>query len=81
MVSIGTILFINVPLLPDYVQKDSIGLANAITATVMATNNFFTGTVILKVASNISDQGYIYYAISLYMILTGMLMLYGIKDV
>jgi MFS family permease len=55
MVSIGTILLVNSPLLPDYVQLESLGLANGITACIMAINNFFTGSVILQIAKELSD--------------------------
>ena len=46
-ISLGTILLINVPLIPDYVQMNSIGLTSSISAVVVAVNNFFAGTVIL----------------------------------
>lgn len=50
MISVGTILFVNVPLLADYVQYDSIGLAMSLSATIMAINSFLTGSVMLTIA-------------------------------
>jgi len=43
----GSIIFMNVPILPDYVHPDSIGSANGITAIVVAISSLLTGTLML----------------------------------
>jgi MFS family permease len=47
MTAIGTIFFLNVPILPDYVHIDYIGTSNGISAVTVAIASLFTGSVLL----------------------------------
>ena len=54
--ALGTIIAINIPLLPDYVKKDSLGMAYAYLSIVSVTVSILSGTVILQVAAQIPDK-------------------------
>ena len=79
---LGTIIAVNVPLLPDYVKKDSLGLANSYLAIVSVVTSVLSGTVIFKVAADTPDeyQGWIYYGMSAVIFAVAFFMFYGIVE-
>ena len=81
MIGLGTCIAVNIPLLPDYVKKESVGLANGYTMVVMQISSIFSGTVIYQIAANITDQKWIYFSMSIIIFLFSVFMIFGIKDV
>ena len=80
LLGLGTIVAVNIPLLPDYVQKQSMGLANAyISITILLAN--VSGSYGLFKVSKLVNPGTIYIILGSVTIVTGLLIIIGIKDV
>ena len=81
VIGVGTCVAVNIPLLPDYVHKDSIGLANGYSTIIMQISSIFSGYVIYQIAANISDQKWIYFSMSIIILAVTVFMLFGVKDI
>ena len=54
--AVGTIIAMIVPLIPDYVKMESLGLANAYLSIVSVAASVLSGTVIFHIAAKTSDE-------------------------
>ena len=81
VLSLGTAMSLNMPLMPDYVDKKSIGLASAYNVIIMNLALIFASSGLYQIASLIKDQKYIYFGTASMIFLVAMYMVYGIKDV
>lgn len=83
MVSLGTAIAVNMPLLPDYVDKDSIGLANAYGQVIMSSALIFSSTGLYQISALADDsqQQYVYFAVGGLIGAVAIYMIWGIKDV
>ena len=83
MISLGTVIAINMPLLPDYVDKSSIGLANAYGQVIMSSALIFSSSGLYQISASIadSDQKYVYFLVGGLIGIVAIYLMYGIKDV
>ena len=83
LISLSIVVSTNVPLLPDYVQKEHIGLAGAYIEIVVCFAYIFSSSGLLYIANLIPDdqEGLIYYTLGILFILVAFFCLYAIKDV
>lgn len=83
MISVSTVISLNVPLLPDYVQKEYIGLCGAYLQIVISVSFIFSSSGLLSIANMIdeSNEGSIYYGLGIFFILVAFFCLYAVKDV
>lgn len=71
----------NVPLLPDYISKSSMGLAQGMTQVVVSGAFLFSSSGLYAIHSIVDDQKYIYFGIGAFVILVSLFMVVSIKDV
>ena len=81
VLSLGSAMSLNMPLMPDYVDKKSVGLASAYGIVIMNLALIFASSGLYQIATYIKDQKYIYYGIASMIFLVAVYMVYGIKDV
>lgn len=83
LISFSVVISVNVPLLPDYVQKDYIGLCSAYLEIVISFANVFSSSGLMSIVNLINDEneGSIYYALGIFFILVAFFSLYAVKDV
>jgi MFS family permease len=55
LISLGTVIAVNMPFLPDYVDKGSIGLANSYGQVIMSSALIFSSTGLYQISAQISD--------------------------
>ena len=72
---------LNMPLMADYADKDSIGLASAYHVVIMNLALIFASSGLYQIALLIPDQKYIYFGTASMIFFVAMYMVYGIKDV
>lgn len=77
----GTVIGLNLPLLPDYVQKGSLGLANAYNEVVITIAFILASTGLYDINDYISDQKYVYFGFGGSIIVISLFLIYGIKDI
>lgn len=77
----GTVVGMNIPLLPDYVEQEHIGKANAIIQIVISSAFIFSTSGLLQIGKAVSDQGLIYYSLAGVIALSALLFIFTIKDV
>ncbi|TNV73136.1 hypothetical protein FGO68_gene10211 [Halteria grandinella] len=80
IMSLGIIPGVNTPLMPDYVQAKSLGLANAYQSVVAASAVIFGSTVLIQVSRHV-DLLYIFLCIGGFTLLVAFTLIFGIKDV
>ena len=81
VLSLGTSIGLNCPLLPDYVSNKSMGLANGIGQVVISFAFIFSSSGLLTIAKNTENQSLIYYWTGSAIIGIAIFLSYGIKDV
>ena len=54
-ISLGVCISLNVPLLPDYVHKNSIGLANSYVEIIICISYIFGSAGLMTISANITD--------------------------
>ena len=81
MISCGTLTGLNAPLLPDYVEKESLGRAVGQVEVVINMAFIFASTGMLQIADHLSDEKYIYFATGGTIILIAFWLIFGLKDV
>lgn len=81
LISMGTVIGMNVPLLPDYVRKESLGLANGYNEVVVSFAFIFASTGFYSINDYVSDQKYVYFGMGAFVIAISIFLIYGIKDV
>ena len=81
MLSCGSLTGLNAPLLPDYVQKESLGKAVGQVEVVINLAFIFASTGMLQIASHLSDEKYIYFALGGTIIIIAFWLIFGLKDV
>ena len=79
--SLGTSIGLNVPLLPDYVQNGSMGLANGYCQVVITLAFIFSSSGLMTLGKAVPEQSYIYYGTGGVIIFIAIFLTYGIKDV
>ena len=62
--AIGNTIGRNLPLIPDYVAKDSIGTAQACNEVVATISTIFTNSGLFALHNLVSDQKFIYFGVS-----------------
>ena len=77
----GTIVAANIPLLPDYVQIQSMGLANGYSQIVTVLSNIASNYGMYQLSDVVKDPAHVYYGIGAATILMGLLIIFGIRDV
>ena len=81
MLGIGSAVGLNVPLLPDYVEKEYLGRAQGITQILVSCAFIFSSTGLMQIASFVEDLGSIYYVTSAVILAVTIFLFFGIKDV
>lgn len=81
LICMGTVIGLNLPLLPDYVQKGSLGLANAYNEVVITIAFILASTGLYDINDYISDQKYVYFGFGGSIIVIALFLIYGIKDI
>ena len=81
MISCGTLTGLNAPLMPDYVEKESLGRAVGQVEVVINMAFIFASTGMLQIADHLSDEKYIYFATGGTIILIAFWLIFGLKDV
>ena len=81
LISMGTVIGMNVPLLPDYVKKESLGLANGYNEVVISLAFIFASSGFYSINDYVSDQKYVYFGMGTFILTTTLFLIYGIKDV
>ena len=83
LISLGTVIAVNMPFLPDYVDKGSIGLANSYGQVIMSSALIFSSTGLYQISAQISDanQKYVYFTVGGLIGVVALYLIYGIKDV
>lgn len=76
-----SVIVLDVPLLPDYVQVESMGLAQAITQIVVSLSFMFAGSGLYSLHKIITDQKYIYFGLGSFICCVAMFLNFTIKDV
>lgn len=56
MMSLGAIITLNIPLLPDYVQPESMGLANAYVQVAIPASYILSTTGLYAIVNAVQDQ-------------------------
>ena len=77
----GGLLALTAPLLPDYIDSKSIGLASALLTLNSGIANITSNSAIPFVASILSDKKWVFYSYGLFSILVSILLSFGIRDV
>jgi len=80
-ISLGLIIILNLPLLPDYVRPDKMGLANGYMQIVICLARIVAQTILFQISANISNQQVIYYSVGCLLLFVALFSIYGIKDV
>lgn len=75
----GLIVGANIPLLPDYIQKESMGLATSIGQTVATAAYLFSGSGLYTISEHV-ELAYIYYGIATVSVLIFLILCCSIKD-
>eukprot|EP00347_Sterkiella_histriomuscorum_P021247 403334683 len=78
--SLGIIPGVNTPLLPDYVNEKSLGLANAYQNVTGAIAIIFASTGLIEISKR-EDIKWIFVGIGTYTMVVGLVLFFGIKDV
>ena len=81
LICMGTVIGLNLPLLPDYVHKGSLGLANAYNEVVISISFILASTGLYAINDYISDQKYVYFGFGGSIIAISLFLIYGIKDI
>lgn len=81
LIQVVSTMGMNVPLLPDYISKSSMGLAQGITQLVVSGAFLFSSSGLYGIHSLVSDQKYIYFGMGAFVILVSFFLIYSIKDV
>ena len=81
LISMGTMVFINIPLVPDYVQKESMGLATAYSQFTITCAFLFSSTGLYSIDRSINDQKYIYFSVGAFIFLVDLVSIVFIKDI
>ena len=81
MLSLGTIVGLNVPLLPDYVRKDNIGRAQGILQVNISVAFIFSSSGLIELAKLAKNEGEIYFGTAGAMLLAAVFFAFGIKDI
>ena len=83
LISLGMVIGMNVPLLPDYVHKNSLGLANGYLELVTTAAYIFSSTGLLQIGRKVDSAGqkWIYYGLAAFIGLVALFLIFGIKDV
>ena len=83
LISVSTVVSLNVPLLPDYVQKEYIGLAGAYIEVVVCLAFIFSSSGLMSITNLIDDEheGSIYYALGIFFAIVAFFCLCAVKDV
>lgn len=72
---------INIPLLPDYVDKFSVGKANSIVNVVITAALMISTSGMYQLIMILPDQKYIYYGIGALIIIIALLASFAVRDV
>lgn len=72
---------INIPLLPDYVDKFSVGKANSIVNLVITAALMISTSGMYQLIMILPDQKYIYYGIGVLIIIIALLASFAVRDV
>ena len=78
---IGCCIAVNIPLLPDYIHKDSIGRASAYLNIMMLSSSIFVVVGIFQIAAHIDDPKYIYFGASIFNFSISAFLSFAIKNV
>ena len=83
MISLGTAIAATMPLLPDYVDKDSIGLANAYVQVIASSALIFSSTVLVPMSVHVPllVEEFVHFGIGVAMSTAAIFMIWGIKDI
>ena len=81
MLSLGTIVGLNVPLLPDYVRKDKIGYTQGILQVKISAAFIFSSSGLIELAKLAKNEGQIYFGTAGTMLALAVFLTFGIKDV
>ena len=80
-ISVGSLPGMNVPLLPDYVMKESLGLASGYLEIVICITNIIVQSGLLQVTGQVSDPKNIYFGIAAFIFAVAIFLSFAIKDV
>ena len=81
LLSLGSSMALNMPLMPDYVEEKCVGLASAYMVVLMNLSCILSSSGLYEIASLIDNQMYIYFGIAAMIFVVAIYMVYGIKDV
>ena len=81
LIGMGAVVIMNIPLVPDYVQKESMGLANAYSQFMITCGFLFSSTGLYSIDRLIDDQKYIYFGIGVFILAVALFSVLFIKDI
>lgn len=83
LISFSTVISLNVPLLPDYVQPESVGKASSYIEVVICFAYIFSSSGLMSFVNLIDEmyEGRIYFGLGILFCCVAVFTLYGVKDV
>lgn len=83
LISFSTVISLNAPLLPDYVQTDSIGLCGAYIEVAISVAFIFSSSGLMQIVNLLGEanEGMIYYGLGIFFIIVAFFCLFAVKDV
>ena len=81
VIGLGQVIIGNVPLMPDYVEYNSLGKASSYSEIVKNLAAIFASSGLYQLVKAVPDLSYIYYGLGAFSFFLALFMIYGIKDV
>lgn len=81
LMAVGTVVGLNIPLLADYVDKDSIGQAQSLIQVIITLSSIFSMSGLFAIHNVVTDQKYIYFGVAVLFLAIALFNCFAIKEV